>query len=295
MITVMGATGNTGGKIAHTLLEAGHSVRALGRSEAKLAPLAGAGAETRVGDVADASFLADAFGGADAVYTLLPTDKHAADYRAAQDREGEAIAHAVRASGVRYVVALSALGGDIDDGTGVIVGLHAQEERLKQLDGANLLILRPVSFFENFLDQLDLARQHGIIADSVAPDVVVQFVASRDVADVAVRALAARDWRGVAVRELLGPRDFTMRELTRMLGTHLGNPDLAYVQQSETDMVRTLVDAGLSESFASRYVEMTRAFNERRIGSPVGRTPDNTTPTQFEDFAAAANLAAVAA
>jgi uncharacterized protein YbjT (DUF2867 family) len=142
-----------------------------------------------------------------------------------------------------------------------------------------------VSFFENVLDQLDLARQHGIIADSVAPEVPVQMVATRDVADAAARALVARDWTGVAVRELLGPRDLTMREMTRILGERLGKPDLAYVQLSETDMVGTLMEAGLSESFASQYVEMTRAFNERRVGSPAGRTPDNTTPTRFEDFA----------
>ena len=98
MITVMGAQATPAGQIAHGLLQAGHAVRALGRSEVKLASLAAAGAETRVGDVADTSFLADAFDGADAAYTLLPTDKRAPDYRAAQDREGEAIAHAVRAS-----------------------------------------------------------------------------------------------------------------------------------------------------------------------------------------------------
>ena len=45
MITVMGATGNTGRKVADTLLKAGEKVRVLGRSRAKLAPLEKAGAE----------------------------------------------------------------------------------------------------------------------------------------------------------------------------------------------------------------------------------------------------------
>ena len=44
-----------------------------------------------------------------------------------------------------------------------------------------------------------------------------------------------------------------------------------------------LVQAGLSESFAKRYVEMTRAFNEGTV--KPNRTPGNTTFTQFEDFA----------
>jgi hypothetical protein len=44
-----------------------------------------------------------------------------------------------------------------------------------------------------------------------------------------------------------------------------------------------LVQAGLSESFARLYVDMTRAFNEQTI--KPHRTADNTTPTRFEDFA----------
>jgi uncharacterized protein YbjT (DUF2867 family) len=39
MITVLGATGNTGKKIAERLLAAGESVRALARTESKLAEL----------------------------------------------------------------------------------------------------------------------------------------------------------------------------------------------------------------------------------------------------------------
>jgi hypothetical protein len=42
----------------------------------------------------------------------------------------------------------------------------------------------------------------------------------------------------------------------------------------------------MSESFANLYAEMTRAFNEKLIKPRNGRTPENTTPTRFEDFAA---------
>jgi uncharacterized protein YbjT (DUF2867 family) len=74
MITVMGVTGHTGKKITEALLNAGEKVRALGRSESKLAELKRAGAEALIGDATDAAFLTKAFHGADAVYTLLPTD-----------------------------------------------------------------------------------------------------------------------------------------------------------------------------------------------------------------------------
>ena len=53
MITVMGATGNTGKKIVEALLKAGEKVRALGRSESKLAELKRAGTEVLAGDTND--------------------------------------------------------------------------------------------------------------------------------------------------------------------------------------------------------------------------------------------------
>jgi hypothetical protein len=51
------------------------------------------------------------------------------------------------------------------------------------------------------------------------------------------------------------------------------------------DEANALVQAGLSESFAGLYVEMTRAFNEGKVKPRQDRTPENTTPTRFEDFA----------
>jgi uncharacterized protein YbjT (DUF2867 family) len=285
MITVMGATGNTGKKIADILLTGGERVRGLGRTESKLAELQNAGADVMAGDTNDAAFLTNAFRDTDAVYTLLPTDPSSPDYRAAQDRQGEAIVKAVRDSGVKHVVALSSLGSDLSEGTGVIEGLHAQEERLEQLEGVNVLLLRPVSFFENFYNALGLIKQEGINGGSVVPDVLLPMIATRDIAEAAATALAKRDWKGVVVRELLGQRDLSYAEATRIIGERIGKPDLQYVQFSYADEANALVQAGMSESFANLYVEMTRAFNDRLIQPSSGRTPENTTPTRFEEFA----------
>jgi uncharacterized protein YbjT (DUF2867 family) len=283
-IAVMGATGHTGAKIADMLLAAGHGVRALGRSRDKLARLERAGARVFAGDICDAGFLAGAFRGADAAYTLLPTDRRASDYAARQREEGEAIVHALGRSGVRRVVSLSCLGAERSEGNGLIAGLHAQEERLKQLPGIDLMLLRPASFFENFHDALPVIRQLGVQADCVAARLAIPMVATRDIAACAAQALAATDWHGVLVRELLGPRDLSHDEAARLLGQRIGRPDLAYVQLPIAEMAQALVQAGLSESFAGLYVEMVRAFNEGRVQPLDGRHAGNTTTTRFEDF-----------
>jgi uncharacterized protein YbjT (DUF2867 family) len=286
MITVMGATGNTGRKVADSLLRVGEKVRVLGRSRAKLAPLEKAGAEALAGQPNDAKYLTKAFSGADAVYTLLASGLDSADYRHDVDEQGEAIVQALREARVGHVVLVSSLGADEPSGTGPIAGLHAQEERLEKLvpRGTNVLALRPGYFFENFHSTLPLIKHQGINAGALAPDLAIPMIATRDIADVAAKALRAHDWNGVVVRELLGPRDLSQAEATRILGERLGKPDVRYVQLPYEEMAAALTKAGLSASVAGLFVEMDRAMNDGRVVSLEGRTPQNTTPTRFEDF-----------
>jgi uncharacterized protein YbjT (DUF2867 family) len=284
MITVMGATGHVGRQIAQRLLATGEPVRVIGRNQAALAELADAGAQVAAGDAADAEFLAEAFRGSDAVHTLLPYPRWAPDFRAEQARLGEAILAAVRASGVPRVVALSSLGADLPSGTGFIAaGLHPQEQRLRALTGVDVLFLRPTLFFESIAAGLPFVEAMGVNADVVDPDVPIPMIATRDVAAAAADALLARDWNDVQVRELLGPRDLTYAEATRILGTAIGRPDLQYVRLPDADMAGALVEAGFSPDTAALHVEMGHALSEGIMVPRGGRTPANTTPTRFED------------
>jgi uncharacterized protein YbjT (DUF2867 family) len=285
MITVMGATGNIGRRISEQLLEAGERIRALGRSAEKLVGLESQGADVLTGDARNAAFVTNAFRGSDAIYTLLPPDVHSPDYRKQQDEEGEAITQAIRDSGVRYVVFLSSVGADQPAGTGPIAGLHAQEKRLRGLPRVNVLILRPAYFFENFYATLGLVRQQGINGGAVAPDIRFPMIATRDIADVAAQALRRRDWTGVIVRELLGARDLTFAEATRILGARIGKPDLQYVQFPYADFTSSLIQMGISQNVAGLYAEMARAINEGKVKSLEERRPENTTRTTFEEFA----------
>jgi uncharacterized protein YbjT (DUF2867 family) len=284
-IAVMGASGNIGGRISEQLLTAGHKVRALGRSAEKLAGLKARGADVLLGDVVDTAFLTHAFSGADGAFTLQPPNPTAADYPPRQNEEGETIARAAGDSGVPYLVALSSVGADLSAGTGPIAGLHRQEERLKRLTKTNVLVLRPGYFFENFLHVLGLIKHQGINGSAIGGDTVLPMIATRDIGDVAARALASRDWSGFQVRELLGPRDLTHTEATRILGAAIGKPDLPYVTFPYPDYAAAMVQAGLSKSMADLYAEMAKAFNDGIVVSREGRTASNTTPTTFEQFA----------
>ena len=83
------------------------------------------------------------------------------------------------------------------------------------------------------------------------------------------------------------PADWTYAEATRIIGAHIGKPDLQYVQFPYADFAASLAQMGISQNVAGLYAEMARAFNEGRIKSRDGRRPESTTPTKFEDFAEA--------
>jgi uncharacterized protein YbjT (DUF2867 family) len=285
MITVMGATGNTGRKVAEALLLEGEKVRVLGRSESRLADLVREGAEAQAGYPNEVQYLTRAFTGADAVYTLLAAEVRSPDYLGEMEAQGRAVVEAIWKSGARYVVFLSSLGAELPSGTGPIAGMHAQEERLRKLEGVNILVLRPGSFFENFYSTLGLIKHQGMNGGAVAPDVRIPMIATRDIADVAAEALRARNWEGFVVRELLGPCDLSYAEATKILGERIGRRDLRYVQFPYDEMAAALQQAGFSENVSRLYVEMEHAMNEGQIRSLEGRRRENTTPTRFEDFA----------
>jgi uncharacterized protein YbjT (DUF2867 family) len=284
-IAVMGATGNIGGRISEQLLAAGHAVRALGRSLEKLAGLKSRVAEVLAGDVADAAFLTKAFTGTDGVFTLLPPNPVSPDFVAEAARNGASIAEAIARSGVRHAIALSSVGADRPAGTGPIAGLHAQEQRLRALSNTSVLVLRPGYFFENFLHVLPLIRHQGINGGGAAGATTIPMIATRDIADFAARKLAARDWTGFTVQELLGPRDLSLDEATRIIGAAIGKPDLGYVQFPYADYSAALQQNGLSKSVADLYAEMEKAFDDGLVVSQEGRSATNTTPTTFEQFA----------
>src|SRR5208337_3132123 len=104
MYTVLGATGHIGSVISRKLLEKGEKVRVVGRSTARLQPLVQKGAEAFIGDVNDAEALARAFQDVRAAFLIIPPGMSSQDYRADQEREGEALSTAVRNSGLRYAL-----------------------------------------------------------------------------------------------------------------------------------------------------------------------------------------------
>jgi len=284
MIAVTGATGRTGRRVTEILLAKGEKVRAVGRDAKKLAPLAELGGEPFVGDVEDVSCVTKAFAGAAAVYLVLPEDLSQQDLRAHQERVSDCYAAAIKNAQVQFAVNLSSIGAQHAKGTGPIVGLHNQEQKLSQVDGLNVVHLRAAYFMENLFMSMAPLRTTGTLPGGMRGDAPMPWIATKDIGAYAANRVVARDFSGSSIQELHGQRDISMNEAATIVGKAVGKPDTTYVQVPSPMLEAALVKMGLPEKTAELIIEMWDGANAGLIVPQEARSARNTTPTTLESF-----------
>jgi uncharacterized protein YbjT (DUF2867 family) len=280
MYVILGASGHTGSIIANSLLSKGEKVRVMGRDAGRLQRFVRQGAEAFTADVNDAAALAKAFSGARAAYLMLPPVTSRED----QERVSDAIANAVKESDQRYAVHLSSYGAHVPEGTGPVAGLHSSEQKLNAIRGLNVLHLRAAYFMENNLAAIGMIHGMGMVGGALLPDMKLPMIATRDVGDYAARRLLDLDFSGKQTRELLGQRDLSMAEVTAAIGRGIGKPDLRYVQFPYDQVQQVLRQMGIPPKTAALYIEMYKVINAGVLVAQEPRSPENSTPTSFEEF-----------
>jgi uncharacterized protein YbjT (DUF2867 family) len=277
---ILGGGGNTGSIIANSLLSKGEKVRVLGRDAGRLQRFVRKGGEAFTADVSDAAALSKAFSGARAAYLMLPP----LNSREEQERQSDAIAKAVKDSGLRYAVHLSSYGAHVPGGTGPVAGLHSSEQKLNGIASLNVLHLRAAYFMENNLAAIDMIQGMGIFGHALLPDLKLPMIATRDVGGYAAQRLLDLDFSGKQTRELLGERDLSMTEATAVIARGIGKPDLRYEQFPYDQVQQGLTQMGFSPRKAAVYIEMFEAINAGLLAALELRSPQNSTPTSFEKF-----------
>jgi len=280
MYVILGASGNTGSIIANSLLSAGKKLRVVGRDLGRLQRFVDKGAQAFTATVSDAAAITKAFSGARAAYLMLPPAKS----REEQERDSDAIAKAVRKSGLRYAVHLSSYGAQLAEGAGPVSGLHSSENKLNAIEGLNVLHLRAAYFMENNLAAIGMIHGMGVFGNALLPDLKIPMAATRDVGDCAAQRLLHLDFPGKQTRELLGERDLSMTEATAVIARAIGKPDLRYQQFPYDQVQQALTQLGVPPKGAAMYIEMYKAINAGVLVPLEPRSPENSTPTSFERF-----------
>ena len=290
---ITGATGNTGTPVTFGLLEKGHKVRIISRDATKAKALVNSAsssssknqAEIFEGESSDVELLEKAFKGADAVYAMVPFSPLEPDYFAFQQMHVNAMAEALRETGVKYVVTLSSVGAHLTSGAGVVQGLQKMEEAFNVIPGLNVMHLRATYFMENILGQIGAIKQMGAMGSPMKSDISFPIVSTRDIGAMALNYLSKLNFTGKNVEYVLGQRDVTYNEIASVIGKAIGKPDLKYYAVTYEEGSQAMMQMGMSESVVRRMMEFIKAMNEGKVMEEARRTSANTTPTSLEEFA----------
>jgi uncharacterized protein YbjT (DUF2867 family) len=283
---VTGGAGNISQPLAERLLEAGHDVTVIGRNADNLKPLTDKGAKAAIGSIEDVAFLKETFRGAEAVYTMVPPNFAASDWKNWIGQIGRNYADAIKGAGVKYVVNLSSIGAHLPDGVGPVSGLHRVEQALNELTDVNIRHLRPGYFYSNLFGSIPLVKGMNIWGSNIskAGDKIV-LSDTTDIAETAAEELLNLNFAGHSVRYLTSD-ERTPAEVAKALGTAIGKPDLPYVEFSDEDTLNGMKGAGLPDEVAKNYTELGQAMRTGKLSEDYQHNrPKAFSKTKLEQFA----------
>jgi uncharacterized protein YbjT (DUF2867 family) len=237
-IVVTGATGNVGRPLVSELAAAGARVRAVTRTPET------AGFPDAVEAV---SSPVDALAGASAVFL---------NSRALGDDLADVVALA-RRSGVRKLVALSAINADDDFSRQPSRFRGDRNKEVEQLavdSGLAWVSLRPAVFASNFVGMWSAQILAGDVVGGPHAAASAAPIVETDIAAVAAQALLTDELIGQQI-PLTGPQAFTNSELVEIIGTVLGRP-LRYLEVPADFVRQRFIGLGLGAEFADAYAAM---------------------------------------
>ncbi len=283
---ITGGAGNISKPLSEKLLAAGHEVTVIGRNAENLKPLTDAGATAAIGTVEDVAFLNTAFQGADAVYTMVPPNLSAADWKAYIGEIGKNYAEAIKTAGVKFVVNLSSIGAHLPEGVGPVSGLYRAEQTLNGLEGVNIIHLRPGYFYTNLFASIPMIKGMEMFGSNIskANDKII-LSGTTDIAEAAAEALLNLNFSGHTV-QYLASDERTPAEMVKAIGEAIGKPGLPYVEFSDEDTLNGLKGAGLPEEVAKNYTEMGQCMRSGKMAEDYWQNrPGTLGRTKLEDFA----------
>lgn len=282
MIVVTAPTGHIGSRLLEELASQREPIRIVARDPEKLPKDVRERAEVLRGSHRDPQIVDRAFAGADVVFWLMPAEPSASSIYQTYVGDSIPAADAVVRHRVPRIVTVSALGRGTQQYAGHVSASLAMDDLFRST-GAHVRAIANPSFMDNVARQTATIGSDGVLTGTLPGDLKLPMVAARDVAAVAARLLLDHTWVGQDTVPLLGGEDLSHDEVVAVLTDVLGHP-VRYERGEREIAEKALVGHGMSEAVARALMDMDRA-KEHGLDTAVPRTPQNTTPTTFRQWA----------
>lgn len=276
-ILVTGPTGTIGSQVVnHLANKQDVNIRAGVRNAEK------AKTQLRSGNVTPVDFdyerpetLAAACKGADKVFLLTPFSQN-------QVELGTRLVDAAKASGVKHIVKLSALGADQEPG--IQLGRwHRAIEKHIEASGLAWTFLRPNNFMDNFVGYYPPDKEGAIYLPW--GNGACSFIDARDVGAVAAAVLTSSGHEGKAYVPT-GPDAFTIAQAAATLSEVTGR-SIKYVDVPESAAKKAMLDMGLPAWMVDAMMELHAVDKAGYAAEVTGDVKKLTgqAPRSFRDFA----------
>lgn len=282
---ITGSLGNISKPIAEKLIKAGHDVFIISNNAGKAQAIKDLGAHALTGSVEDASFLAESFKGADAVYLMIPPKWDVTDFLAYQKQVVINYVEAIKKSNVKHVVALSSIGAHMGTGAGPVDGLAFLESKINELQNVHAVYLRPSYFYLNLLSMIPMIKNAGIMGSNQPGDFKMVLVHTSDIADVAVDKLLDARFKGKEV-VYISSDEKTWDEIKHSLTKSIGKENIPWVEFTDEQSLNGMLQAGLPETIAKAYTNMGEALRSGEMEADYWKNrPATFGKIKLEDFA----------
>jgi uncharacterized protein YbjT (DUF2867 family) len=281
---ITGSLGHISKPIVAGLVAEGKTVTVVTSTPDKVKEIEKLGAKALVGSLWDQAFVKKAFKGADVVYTMIPPIWKTNNWRASQDEVAVNYTEAIKSNQVKYVVNLSSLGAHLQNGCGPVNALYYFEQALNRIPGLNVKHLRPSFFYYNFFNLIGLIKHAGILgANYGGGEQKIPFVHTNDIASVALEELVNLKFTGNSVRHIASDKR-NGKEIAEVLGKAIGK-EISWVEFSDDEQLKGLLQGGVPESHAPAFVEMGVAIRTGKMAEELMKENTAFGPTKLEDFA----------
>ena len=286
-IIITGSLGHISRPLTTTLVQKGHTVTVISSNAEKQKDIETLGAAAAIGSLHDADFLTAAFTGADAVYTMVPPANyfdHSLDLVGYYHKLGHNYAAAIEKAGIKRVVNLSTIGGDLEKGSGILLGAHGVEGILNKLS-ADVAIthMRPTSFYYNLYAYTAMIKNEGIIAANYGAEDIIPWVSPIDIA-AAIAEEITTPFTGRKVR-YVASEELTCSQTAAILGAAIGKPDLKWIIITNEQMQNGMIAAGMHPGIAAGMVEMYGSLHNGVLAADYYRNKPQMGKVKLTDFA----------